>query len=163
MSRLLETRSLTSWYALSAFSTLTPFLPHKIHHSYTHTHIHANAFIPLVLDVNPERLAKQPLKPRPIFLYCLCYTTRDTYSRAPGTVLGSFPELPIPHIYSESSRSITLRFTDVAFSAWHILAILPASTDSISTKIVQLKIHGFQYQRLREPLCETSQIQNLGW
>ena len=38
------------------------FLLHKIHHSYTDTHIHANASILLVLDVRPEGLAINSLK-----------------------------------------------------------------------------------------------------
>ena len=48
-------------YALSDFSTSTPFLLHKIHHSYTDTHIHANASI-LCLDARPEGLAINSLK-----------------------------------------------------------------------------------------------------
>ena len=63
-SRLLDTRSLTSRYGLSDFSTRTLFLLHKILHSYTDTHIHANASILLVLDVRPEGLAINSLKAR---------------------------------------------------------------------------------------------------
>ena len=54
--------SLTSRYAPSDFSILTLFFLHKIHHSYTDTHIHANASIFLVLDVRPEGLAINSLK-----------------------------------------------------------------------------------------------------
>ena len=35
--RLLDTHILTPWHALTEFSILTPFLLHKIHHTYTDT------------------------------------------------------------------------------------------------------------------------------
>ena len=52
----------TTPHSLSDFSTRTAYLLHKIHHSYTYTHMHANASILLVLDVRPEELAINSLE-----------------------------------------------------------------------------------------------------
>ena len=82
----------TSRHSLSDFSTRILFLLHKIHHSYTHTHIHANASILLVLDVRPQQSQGPGLTFFIVYVH-IC-------SRAPGKVLGPFPELPIPQYYN---------------------------------------------------------------
>ena len=107
-SRLLDTRSLTSRYALSDFSTRTPFLLYKIYHSYTHTHIHANASILLVLDVRPEGLAINSLKAQAWLSSLFMLYDSGHLQSSTRESLGPFPRTAYPtYIYIYTGCFVT--------------------------------------------------------